>query len=67
GDFNDWMPHTLPMSLENAQGDYVARLRLPAGHYRYRLVIDGRWSHDPANPLVETNDYGELNSVIDVR
>jgi 1,4-alpha-glucan branching enzyme len=65
GDFNDWMPHTTPMrKLPN--GDFEARLRLPKGRYRYRLVVDGRWSHDHYNPLVEANEYGELNSVLEV-
>ena len=66
GDFNDWMPHTTPMRrLSN--GDFEARLRLPKGRYRYRLVVDGRWSHDGENPEVETNEYGELNSIVDVK
>ncbi len=65
GDFNDWMPHTTPMNrLEG--GDFETKLRLPKGRYRYRLVIDGRWSHDSANPIIETNDYGELNSIVEV-
>ena len=66
GDFNDWMPHTTPMQ-RMAGGDFEARLRLPKGRYRYRLVIDGRWSHDQQNPVVETNEYGELNSVLEVK
>jgi chromosome partitioning protein len=65
GDFNDWMPHTTPM-LRVSNGDFEARMRLPRGRYRYRLVIDGRWSHDQHNPSVEQNEYGELNSVVDV-
>ena len=65
GDFNDWMPHTTPMT-RLPDGDFEARLRLPKGRYRYRLVIDGRWSHDINNPAVETNDYGELNSIVEV-
>ena len=65
GDFNDWMPHTTPMRrLDN--GDFEARLRLPQGSYRYRLVIDGRWSHDVHNPRVESNKYGELNSIVEI-
>jgi len=65
GDFNDWMPHTTPMRrLSN--GDFEARLRLPKGRYRYRLVVDGRWSHDQHNPVIETNEYGELNSVVEI-
>lgn len=65
GDFNDWMPHTTPMR-RLANGDFEARLRLPKGRYRYRLVVDGRWSHDQHNPVIETNEYGELNSVIEI-
>jgi chromosome partitioning protein len=65
GDFNDWMPHTTPMR-RLANGDFEARLRLPKGRYRYRLVVDGRWSHDHHNPVIETNEYGELNSVIEI-
>ncbi len=66
GDFNDWMPHTTPMR-RLANGDFEARLRLPKGRYRYRLVVDGRWSHDQHNPVIETNEYGELNSVVEIK
>lgn len=66
GDFNDWMPHTTPMQrLSN--GDFECRLRLPKGRYRYRLVVDGRWLHDLHNPRMETNEYGELNSVVEIQ
>jgi len=65
GDFNDWMPHTTPMR-RTADGVFEARLRLPKGRYRYRVVVDGRWTHDNANPAIETNEYGELNSIVEV-
>jgi len=65
GDFNDWMPHTTPMR-RLGNGDFETRLRLPQGRYRYRLVIDGRWSHDHENSAVEANEYGELNSIVEV-
>ncbi len=65
GDFNDWMPHTTPMRrMDN--GDFETRLRLPRGRYRYRLVVDGRWTHDSFNPGVDMNQYGEINSVVEV-
>ena len=66
GDFNDWMPHTTPMH-RLPDGDFEARLRLPKGRYRYRLVVDGRWSHDLHNPVTETNEYGELNSIAEIK
>jgi chromosome partitioning protein len=65
GDFNDWMPHTTPMR-RLPDGGFEARLKLPKGRYRYRLVVDGRWSHDIHNPAIETNEYGELNSVVEI-
>lgn len=66
GDFNDWMPHTTPMR-RLPDGDFEVRLKLPKGKYRYRLVVDGRWSHDVFNPTIETNEYGELNSVVEIK
>jgi len=65
GDFNDWMPHTTPMR-KIGDGEFEARLRLPKGRYRYRLVVDGRWSHDVFNPVIETNEYGELSSIVEI-
>ncbi len=65
GDFNDWMPHTTPMR-RLSDGDFEARLRLPKGRYRYRIVVDGRWSHDQHNPTIERNEYGEINSIVEV-
>ena len=64
GDFNDWMPHTTPMHRNGT--DFEALIKLPPGRYRYRLVMDGRWSHDSANPDMETNQYGEWNSILHV-
>lgn len=65
GDFNDWMPHTTPMRRVSP-GEFEARLRLPRGRYRYRLVVDGRWCYDQFNPITEVNDFGELNSVLEI-
>jgi hypothetical protein len=42
------------------------RLPLPQGRYRYRLVVDGKWMTDPNNDAVETNQFGELNNVVEV-
>jgi hypothetical protein len=44
----------------------VALLPLPPGRYRYRYVIDGQWKSDPNNEYVESNPFGELNSVVEV-
>ncbi len=64
GDFNDWMPHTTPM--KKVGKDFEVVLKLDPGRYRYRVVVDGRWSHDKSNPEIETNQYGEWNSIVSV-
>lgn len=64
GDFNDWTPRVTPMKL--VDDGFETLLDLSPGRYRYRLVVDGRWSHDNANSSVEPNQYGELNSVVEV-
>jgi len=66
GDFNNWSPEATPMERFNGNSDWITTLKLPAGRYRYRLVVDGAWQHDPHNNYVESNPYGELNSVVEV-
>lgn len=66
GDFNDWAPDTTPMQRCDDPGVFEAELHLRPGRYRYRLVVDGRWGYDRNNPEVETNDEGELDSVIEI-
>ena len=42
-------------------------MKLSPGRYRYRYVIDGRWTHDLHNNYHESNPFGELNSVVEVK
>jgi len=65
GDFNNWQPDKSPMQ-KTAGGTWEFKLSLAKGTYRYRLVVDGRWQHDPYNKVTEPNPYGELNSVVKV-
>lgn len=63
GDFNDWLPHLTPMSRIGETHDYEITMQLTPGQYRYRVVVDGNWLPDPANPSTEINRHGEVNSV----
>lgn len=65
GDFNGWNPERTPMSPLR-DGAFFAQLPLGPGSYRYRYVIDGQWLRDPANPRMEQNPYGDMNSVLEL-
>ncbi len=66
GDFNHWNPNTHPLHPDTRLGIWQACIKVPAGRYRYRLVVDGKWLADTHNPHVETNPFGELNNIIEV-
>ncbi|MDD5746933.1 MAG: chromosome segregation protein SMC, partial [Candidatus Omnitrophica bacterium] len=66
GDFNGW--NSAPENrLERAAGDiWKKEYVLPAGRYRYKFVVDGRWIPDPLNACTETDATGNVNSVVEV-
>ena len=66
GDFNGWNPAAGVMKLNESLGIYELTLRLPAGAYQYRLVVDGAWMADPYNRNRTTNPFGEPNSVLEI-
>lgn len=66
GDFNDWkLDNSSRMDKDN--GVWKKNLNLNSGKYHYRFVIDGRWVDDPKNPQKETNPYGEMNSLLEIK
>ncbi len=66
-DFNNWQPAKTQMQKVGDSGVWQTKLKLPAGKYRYRLVVDGQWQQDPYNELTETNPFGGFNSVVEVK
>jgi len=67
GDFNDWQPEKTAMEKVGNTGAWKAKVNLPSGKYRYRLVVDGQWMHDPYNEITEMNPFGEYNSILEVK
>ena len=67
GDFNNWQPTATPLEKVGTSGVWQTKIKLPAGKYRYRLVVDGQWQQDPYNEITELNPFGELNSVVEVK
>lgn len=66
GSFNDWDPARDRLSGVGENGTFRATLKLPKGRHEYRLVVDGVWCSDPANPDWVPNDQGSTNSVLTV-
>lgn len=66
GDFNNWSPEATPMMPTGGGGRFQALLPLSPGRYRYRFVVDGVWCSDPHNEKLETNPFGDSDSVVEV-
>ena len=65
GEFNKWNPTAKKMAYK--AGVYTATVKLAAGTYQYKFVIDGTWCADPENVNAVANDQGTFNSVITVK
>ena len=67
GDFNNWQPEQASMNKVGDTGVWQTEMKLDAGRYRYRLVVDGQWQQDPYNESTELNPFGGFNSVIEIK
>jgi hypothetical protein len=65
GEFNNWIPDK-NVETEILDGSLQKILRVSPGGYEYRLIIDGVWQQDPANPKAAPNDMGGYNSLLNV-
>ena len=64
GDFNHWQHKQLPMSRDD-RGYWTARLKLPAGEFKFRYNADGAWFTDYAAFGVEPGQFG-MDSIVRV-
>jgi hypothetical protein len=65
GEFNNWIPDK-NVETEILDGSLQKILRVSPGGYEYRLIIDGVWQQDPANPQAIPNNMGGYNSLLNV-
>ncbi|HEX4561766.1 MAG TPA: isoamylase early set domain-containing protein [Gemmatimonadales bacterium] len=68
GAFNDWRPEATPLSDNDHDGVWDARVILPAGSHEYMFVVDGeRWVSDPMAGRYVDDGFGRQNAVMEVR
>lgn len=62
GEFNGWNTGSHELRPVG-KGVYERFVRLPAGAHPYKLVVDGQWMLDPANPDQADDGTGSVNSI----
>lgn len=63
-DFTRWSSAPLALHRDGGAGDWeVETAPLADGVHFYKYIVDGRWTHDPAHPMVEPDGCGGFNSV----
>ncbi|HVS94743.1 MAG TPA: hypothetical protein VHE59_22040 [Mucilaginibacter sp.] len=62
GDFNNWIGNDLIM--DKTSDGWQKELYLGYGKHEYRFIADGNGIPDPANPVQEKDNDGNINSVI---
>ncbi len=67
GDFNQWVPRSLPMIRHGGDHCWEKRLVLAPGRYEYKFIVNGVWIHNPDAPENVPNAHGSLNSVMEVQ
>ncbi|MCE5327132.1 MAG: hypothetical protein LLG01_12045 [Planctomycetaceae bacterium] len=64
GDFNGWRDDELGMT-NDGRGNWKARLKIPAGEFKFRYCADGQWFTDYAAFGLEPGRFG-MDSVVRV-
>ena len=66
GDFNDWTPEHLELTLNGKGSVWQKTIALSTGDYQYKYLINGNWIPDPENMGVVDDPFGNKNSIISV-
>lgn len=67
GEFNGWgdsAATATPMSDDDGDNVWEAELVLEPGSYQYKLIVDGVWMTDPANPNRTDDGQGGFNNIL---
>jgi hypothetical protein len=52
--------------IKGGGGVWHVITRLKPGRHAYRFLVDGEWHNDPGQPDRIVNDFGTLNSVVEI-
>jgi chromosome partitioning protein len=66
GSFNNWRANVTFLKGPDEKGSWRASVKLPAGEYEYRFIVDGEWLPDPVNPEFVLSPFGGRNSLVRV-
>lgn len=61
GTFNNWNPDAFAM--QRVDSGWVAVVKLGEGKHYYKFIVDGKWTIDTDNKIVENDGEGNDNSV----
>ena len=65
GDFNNWKADKNPLK-KDATGNWTTSLKLKAGRYQYRYLVDGVWQNAQEPVECVPNAFGSWNCVVEV-
>ena len=65
GTFNNWNTSSHKLT-QNGHGNYVINVPLDAGRHEYKFLVNGMWQVDPRCQRQVPNQYGSLNSVVEI-
>ncbi|CAF1122049.1 unnamed protein product [Didymodactylos carnosus] len=61
GTFNNWKDGVHMVKDDN---DFVIIVELPAGHHRYKFIVDGRAEYNAIEPSIESGEKGRTNVLV---
>lgn len=64
GSFNRWNEEEL--QLYKINNGWEITVDIQPGEYEYKFIVDGNWIEDPTNPSKVWNEFGGINSLINV-
>ncbi|MDD3118032.1 MAG: glycogen-binding domain-containing protein [Victivallales bacterium] len=67
GTFNNWDAAREQLLDLKGDGNYSCTMTLAPGDYEYKFKVDHSWLIDQNNPHFTQNNFGTLNSILEVR